>query len=138
MKEKLPTWAQDTGNFGYCETSINGLDKTKYFAHSGIQTEIPSVKDSGISVKPEKSPFETFKVNGSNIIDAEDAWPRDVDTEYKILSDIQSRLGDNYSASGKIVLYTELEPCPGCLNVIKQFKDMYSHINIEVIYSVKK
>lgn len=138
MKDKLPTWAKDKGNFGYSEVDIDGLDNTQFFAHSSIQAEIPSVKDSGISIKPESSPFKTVEVNGNNVIDGEGAWPRDVDTEYKILSDIQSKIGDNYSASGKIKLYTELVPCPSCQSVIEQFKEMYPNIDIEVIYSIEK
>ena len=138
VKDKLPTWAKNKGNFGYSEVDIDGLDNTQFFAHSSIQTEIPSVKDSGISIKPEFSPFKTVEVNGSNVINGEGAWPRDVDTEYKILSDIQSKLGDNPSASGKIKLYTELEPCPSCQGIIEQFKEMYPNIDIEVIYSIKK
>lgn len=96
------------------------------------------MKDSGISIKPESSPFKTVEVNGNNVINGEGAWLRDVDTEYKILSDIQSKLGDNYSASGEIKIYTELEPCPSCQSVIGQFKEMYPNIDIEVIYSVEK
>ena len=138
MKDKLPSWAKNKGNFGYSEVNIEGIDKTQYFAHSSIQTEIPSVKGSGISVKSESSPFKTTEVNGDNIVNGEGAWLRDVDTEYKILSDIQSRLGDNYAASGSIKLYTELEPCPSCQSVIEQFKQMYPNIDIEVVYSVKK
>ena len=136
MKDKLPTWAKNTGNFGYSEIAIEGVDNTQFFAHSSIQTEIPSVKGSGISLKPESSPFTTLKVDSNNIINGEGAWLRDVDTEYKILSDIQSKLGDNPSVSGKIKLYTELEPCPSCQSVIEQFKEMYPNIDIEVLYSV--
>lgn len=96
------------------------------------------MKDSGISIKPEMSPFKPEKVNSSNVVDGEGAWLRDVDTEYKILSDIQSKLGDNDSVSGKIKLFTELEPCPSCQSVIEQFKAMYPNIDIEVIYSITK
>lgn len=71
-------------------------------------------------------------------MNGEGAWSRDVDTEYKMLSDIQSRLGNNYNASGTIKLYTELEPCPSCRSVIEQFKQMYPNIDVEVVYSVKK
>lgn len=138
MKDKLPSWAKNKGNFGYSEANIEGIDKTEYFAHSSIQTEIPSVKGSGISVKTESSPFKATEVNGDNIVNGEGAWSRDVDTEYKMLSDIQSRLGDNYNASGTIKLYTELEPCPSCQSVIEQFKQMYPNIDVEVVYSVKK
>ncbi|NFA41515.1 hypothetical protein EXM65_02700 [Clostridium botulinum] len=58
MKDKLPSWAKNKGNFGYSEADIEEIDKTEYFAHSSIQTEIPSVKGSGISVKTESSPFK--------------------------------------------------------------------------------
>ena len=71
------------------------------------------------------------------MINGEGAWSREVDTEYKILSDIQSKLGDNYLALGNIKLYTELEPCPSCMGVIEQFMDMYPNIEIEVIYSIE-
>ncbi len=135
VKDKLPTWAKNKGNFGYSEVDIYGLDNTQFFAHSSIQTEIPGV---GISIKPESSPFKTVEVNGSNVINGEGAWLRDVDTEYKILSDIQSKLENNFSVSGKIKLYTELEPCPSCQSVIEQFKEMYPNIDIEVLYSVNK
>lgn len=138
VKDKLPTWAKNKGNFGYSEVDIDGLDSTQFFAHSSIQTEIPSVRDSGISIKPESSPFKPVEVNGNNVINGEGAWLRDVDTEYKILSDIQSKLGDNPSASGTIKLYTELEPWPSCQSVIEQFEEMYPNIDIEVIYSIKK
>ena len=56
IRSKLPTWAKNKLNFGYAEVDIDGIDKTQYFAHSSIQTEIPSVKGSGISVKPSSSP----------------------------------------------------------------------------------
>lgn len=99
MKDQLPTWAKNKGNFGYGEVNIEGLDDTQFFSHSSIQTEIPSMKGSGISIKPESSPF---------------------------------------IASGKIILYTELAPCPSCQSVIEQFKQMYPNIDIEVIYSILK
>lgn len=137
-KDKLPTWAKNKKNFGYSEVTIEGVKKTCFFAHSSIQTAIPSMENSGISLKPEASPFKTASVNKNYEVNGEGAWPRDVDVEYKILSDIQSELGDNYSVTGKIVLYTELEPCPSCCAVIVQFKEMYPNIDIEVIYSMEK
>ena len=96
------------------------------------------MKGSGISLKPEMSPFEAIRVNGNNIVDGEGAWLRDIDAEYKILSDIQKELGDNYTASGHIKLYTELEPCISCQRMIEQFKQMYPNIDIEIIYLIKK
>ena len=136
FQDKLPEWAKNRENFGYCEAYIDGLDNTRFFSHSAIQTELDSVKGTGISIKPETSPFKVQSVNKSGIIDGDGAWLRDVDTEYKILSDIQSKLGNNYSVSGKIKLYTELIPCPSCQSVISQFQKMYPNISIEVIYNI--
>ena len=85
-----------------------------------------------------QAPFEFENVNGNNVINGPNSWPRDVDAEYKILSDIQKRLGNNYNASGRIKIYTELEPCASCKGVFKQFKQMYPNIDIEIIYSTKK
>ena len=137
IKEKLPSWAKEKANFGYSEVDIEGVTKTSYCAHSSIQTELPSVKEIDISVKPESSPFKALKVDSSNIVDGESAWLRDVDVEYKILSDIQSRLGNNYNVSGSIKLCTELAPCPSCQSVIEQFSEMYPNIEIEVLYNIK-
>ena len=58
---------------------------------------------------------------------------RDVDTEYKILSDIANALGNNTSAVGKIRLFTERPPCDICARVIAQFTNKYKNIVIEVI-----
>ena len=58
---------------------------------------------------------------------------RDVDTEYKILSDIANALGNNTSAVGKIRLFTERPPCDSCASVIAQFSNKYKNIVIEVI-----
>lgn len=135
MKNRLPEWACNIGNFAYSEVNIAIVDKKQYFAHSSVNSMIPSVEGSGISVKPESSPFNPMYVNSKNIVNGEGAWLRDVDTEYKILSEIQSRLGSNFEATGSIKLYTELEPCLSCQSVIKKFKEMYPNIRIEIIYS---
>ena len=134
MKSKLPDWAKEKGNMAYSEVRIKNIDKTQYFAHSGIQTEIPSVKGSGISVMLEKSPFKTLDVNNKNIVNGEGAWSRSVDAEYKILSDIQKRLGNNFNATGEVKLYKRLIPCPSCEGVINQFQKMYPNIKVEIIY----
>lgn len=105
---------------------------------SGIQNEIESVKNIGISCKLETSPLKALSVNSDNLINGEGAWLGDVDTEYKILSDIQKLLGENKNIRGKIKLYMELEPCPSCKYVIQQFKEMYPKLEIEIVYKIKK
>ncbi len=83
---------------------------------------------------PEKSPFKTLDVNNKNIVNDEGAWSRSVDAEYKILSDIQKRLGNNFNATGEVKLYKRLIPCPSCEGVINQFQKMYPNIKVEIIY----
>ena len=38
-------------------------------------------------------------------------------------------------ASGKIKLFTELEPCDSCKNIIDNFKTKFKNIEIEVIHN---
>ena len=116
----------DDGNVAVAEVNINGL-KTDWFAHSRIDV-ISDMKPSGavsnISLKPTNSPFEATKVG---------EFVRDVDTEYKILSDIANSLGNNTSSVGTIKLLTERPPCDSCANVIMQFTNKYKNIVIEVV-----
>lgn len=84
-----------------------------------------------ISLKPTNPVFqatEELTANGVPLL-------RDVDTEYKILNDIAAKLGNNTNITGKIRLFTELEPCPSCDNVILEFLKKYKNITIEVIHN---
>lgn len=67
-----------------------------------------------------------------------DGYFRDVDAEYKILSDIAKSLGDDKSATGIIKLLTERPPCNSCADVIKQFTNKYPNIVIEVVHNKHK
>ena len=138
FKSKLPAWAIERGNFGYAESAIEGISKNEYFAHSAIQTEIESVKGTGISIKSESTLLKAVEVNGDDIVGGANSWLRDVDTEFKILSEIQNQLGTRYNATGKIKLFTELKCCPSCEDVVRQFKRIYHNIDIEVIYKITK
>ncbi len=84
------------------------------------------------AIEPE---FKTLKVNKQNIVDGMDAWDRIVDTESKILEDINTQLKLIDNPTGQIKLYTDLKPCPSCMGVIEQFKKKYPNIEIEVIYT---
>lgn len=74
-----------------------------------------------------------YNVDGNNIINTTN-WARDVGTEYKILSEVSNLLGSNYSATGKIVLYTDKIPCISCANVIAEFSETYTNIELFVVY----
>lgn len=137
LKENLPDWARDRKNYGYCEASIEGLDKSQYYAHSSISSELDSGEAKGISYRKE-SPYTAISVNNQNEIVAEgEKWKRDTDAEYKILADITSRLGDNFNATGSIKLYTDFSPCKSCEKVITQFMQRYPNISVEVVYTKK-
>ncbi|WP_375523355.1 deaminase domain-containing protein [Paenibacillus terreus] len=145
MKKNLPSKIRNKYNFGYAEVNIQGLNKKDYYAHSGIN-KIEDLEDTSarakiqdISTEPlgKDKLFTTQKVNRENIVDGDGAWDRSKDTEFKILNEVASSLGDKTDVAGNIKLYTDLDCCPSCSNVIRQFKAKYPNITIEVIYKTK-
>ena len=88
-----------------------------------------------ISLKPKEGQarFKTLCVNQSGAVEGYDCWPRNVDTEFKILEDLAGRLKDP-AVAGNVRLYTELYPCPSCWNVMKQFLAAYPNVQMEVLY----
>ncbi len=139
-REKLPAEYRKRNNFAWAIAQIDGLDKVEYFAHSGIQDLTEFSAEAGaaiaeISPKPaaETARFRTLCVNQNGAVDGADCWQRNVDTEYKILEDMASRLPDT-SVPGRVRLFTELYPCPSCWNVMKQFLSVYTNVEMEVLY----
>lgn len=65
-------------------------------------------------------------------INTPDAYSRQSDTEFKILNDIDSRLGTNTSTKGVINLFTERRACAGCSDVIMEFRHKYPNIQLNV------
>ncbi len=141
QRDKLPEQYRRRNNFAWAVAKINGLDKTEYFAHSGIQSlddfSKETVKElAGISLRPEKGHYHALCVNQNDVVDGPDCWLRVVDTEYKILEDMAARLPDR-SVKGRIKLYTDLPPCASCWNVMKQFMAEYTNVNMSVLYRRK-
>ncbi len=66
-----------------------------------------------------------------------DSWDRICDAEFKILNEIARNLGNNTEVRGTIKFYTDLDYCPSCRNVMKQFKAKYEHVTIQVLYKTK-
>jgi The BURPS668_1122 family of deaminases len=60
----------------------------------------------------------------------------DTDAEYKILSEIADTLEMFYDrqVEGRLYLYTEFQPCESCNCVLKQFKEKFPQIKIEVFW----
>jgi hypothetical protein len=60
----------------------------------------------------------------------------DTDAEYKALSELASKLEKDglQDAKGKVFLHTELYPCESCLDVIKQFREKFPRMEVEVTW----
>lgn len=139
-RKKLPEQFYRRNNFGWAWAEIEGLEKKEYFAHSGIQSlegfskaVARRLKDMSFSPPKGQAKFQTLLVDWRGNLGGPDALPRWFDTEFKMLEDVASRLPDT-SASGKIRLYTNLEPCPSCRGVMDQFLAVYTNVEIEVFY----
>ena len=140
-RKKLPEQYRRRNNFAWAVAKIKDLDKVEYFAHSGIQNlddfSKATVKQlEGISIRPEKGRFHALCVNQNDVVDGNDCWVRTVDTEYKIIEDMATRLPD-VSVKGRIKLYTDLPPCASCWNAMKQFMAEYTNVHMSVLYRSK-
>ncbi len=131
------------GNFGYAEVSIDGIDIKELYAHSKIHT-LAQIENKQFAQEvdnicrkysEEESLFKVLWVNPELIVDGPGAYPRNFDTEAKILETLARLLDNNYYVSGKIKIYTELPPCPSCIWVIEQFNIAFPNIIVEVIHS---
>lgn len=60
----------------------------------------------------------------------------DTDAEYKVLSAIADTLEMFYDLQleGNLYLYTELQPCESCNYVLRQFKEKFPNIRVEVFW----
>jgi hypothetical protein len=139
-RKKLPEKFYRRNNFGWARAEIEGLEKKEYFAHSGIQNfdglsarAAKRIKDISFSPEKGKGQFTTLFVDYLGNVDGPNALPRYFDTEYKILEDIAARLPDP-SAKGYVRLYTNLEPCPSCRGVMRQFLARYTNVQIQLLY----
>jgi len=133
LRQKLTSNFKKSGNFGWAETEITGLSKSEYYAHSGIDELIGTLPERvpDISLKPKKEIFPwTPEPNSQGIL-----INRNIDTEYKILTEIAEKLGSNTNAVGKIRLFTERPPCNSCSNMIDLFRKRYQKIEIEIIHN---
>ncbi|MTH55004.1 hypothetical protein GKZ89_16495 [Bacillus mangrovi] len=133
LRGSLPSRYKKSGNFAIAEVNVSGISKTEFYAQSRIDELNGSLneKTPEISLKPENPIFKATKAAGKD----GDSYLRDTDTEYKILNDIASRLGENAEATGRIRLFTELDTCDSCSKVIADFAAKYNKIELEVIHN---
>ncbi|WP_339224916.1 deaminase domain-containing protein [Paenibacillus sp. FSL H8-0332] len=123
---------KNSGNFAYAEVNVAGVNKTDFFAHSGVHDASKGISGTGeFSFKPSDPIYKATEApdNAGNI------YLRDGDTEYKILNDVASKLGDNKDAAGTIRLFTEKDTCGSCNNIIQQFQKDFPNIKVEVLHN---
>ncbi|PEY37287.1 hypothetical protein CN354_12730 [Bacillus cereus] len=84
--------------------NVNGLNRKEFYAHSSIN-ELSGVLEERVAdiiLKPNNPTFKASIAADKNGIE----YPREADTDYKILNDIANRLGNNTEAKGKIKLFS--------------------------------
>ncbi|MED4755806.1 deaminase domain-containing protein [Priestia megaterium] len=133
LRGSLTSGYKKSGNFALAEVDVNGIDKSEFFAQSSIDEFTDSIKERvpNISLQPQNPTFKATEApdkKGSMYL-------RDSDTEYKILNDIASQLGNNIDVKGRIKLFTELDTCDSCSQVIAEFAKKYKNIELEVIHN---
>jgi len=107
-----------TGNIAFCAGA------TSRGGRKSPIPKIPTPKSAGGQFEP--SIDSRTRPNGL----------MDTDAEYKVLSEIADTLEMFYAlrAEGKLYLYTEFQPCESCSSVLRQFKEKFPHIKIEVFW----
>jgi hypothetical protein len=140
-RNRLPGELRRQNNFAWARADIPGLRKKEFYAHSRIQnldglSSRAAKRISGISPAPARGTgrFQTLFVDFEGNIGGPNAIPRWFDTEYKIMEDLAARLPDP-SVEGRILLFTELEPCLSCWGVMQQFLGIYTNIEMDVLYN---
>jgi The BURPS668_1122 family of deaminases len=60
----------------------------------------------------------------------------DTDAEYKVLSAIAETLEMFYNPQmeGSLYLYSELQPCESCNDVLRQFKEKFPNISMQIFW----
>ncbi|MGX7418402.1 deaminase domain-containing protein [Carnobacterium gallinarum] len=112
------------GNVATAEVDILGLKKD-FKAHSQIHSNDSLGYRGDFSVTPpEKDRLLKNYVK--------DDYPRYNDTEAKILEDIASKIKDP-KIKGEINLFSELDCCQSCTNLILEFRQKYPNIKVNVI-----
>ncbi len=133
IRAELPKKLRGSGNTGVAQLDIPGLP-AEMKAHSRINYPTDRDADGFVHLADESDwTFKPKAVDPDNVrVGTPDAYTRQWDTEFKILNDVASRLGDNRNATGSINLFTERMTCTSCTDVIFDFKDRYPNIQLNV------
>ncbi|WP_342436454.1 deaminase domain-containing protein [Paenibacillus sp. FSL L8-0436] len=139
LKQRLSNGALNKGgaNFGYMEVKVDVPNiKTEFYAHSQVNgpppAHQPNMNYDGFSYKP-----ETIRYPAKDAPNKQgDIFPREGDTEYKMINDLANKLGPpNPDIKGRIKLFTENDTCASCNDIIYNFTKDYPGIKVEVIHN---
>ncbi|HAG44922.1 MAG TPA: hypothetical protein DCL31_18340 [Clostridium sp.] len=114
---------ENGGNIAVADVDIPGV-KSKFQAHSQINSET----DIGVNIRDFSYKTENRKL--TTYVDAE-GYPRYHDTEAKILEEIEKSI-INPNVKGKIDLYSELDCCQSCTNLIFEFRRKHPNIKLNI------
>ncbi|MDU1315313.1 deaminase domain-containing protein [Clostridium septicum] len=114
----------ELGNVATADVNIPGIKK-EFSAHS----QIHSIDSLGADVMDfSYTPAESERIFKNYVVDE---FPRYNDTEAKILEDIASKIKDK-NIKGEVNLFTELDTCQSCTNIILEFRATYPNIKLNI------
>lgn len=127
-------------NFAYLEYDFNEVqpyynEKGNMISHSSVSYQDDPIKDYFTVINPdfEYTTEKVGKYKNLNLVqNGSKPWNRRVCTEAKLLSTLKSRLYPD--SEGTIHLYTLLEPCLSCDDVISQFVREFENIKIFIYF----
>jgi filamentous hemagglutinin len=132
LRAGLPSEERRGGNVADAIVAIDGSPLSRVSAHSKIDTPTAEQLAAGFVGVQQNRVFDTLFLPGANSLRS---IPRAVDSEAKILEEVAARLGNNTSARGTMVIYSERNICTSCLGVMQQFQARYPNINITVYHN---
>ncbi|HLP88671.1 MAG TPA: deaminase domain-containing protein [Nostocaceae cyanobacterium] len=117
-------FSKPRNNVAVAEVQIQGKVVCYKEATSNYKSPIPQPlpKSEGGRFEPRISPRTNRMMN--------------TDAEFKLLTAIADDIDMHYDkqVEAYLYLYSELEPCESCEDIIRQFKEEYSNIKVEVFW----
>lgn len=104
LRGKLTNGYKKSGNFALAEVDVMGLNRKEFYAQSSIN-ELSGVLEERVAdiiLKLNNTTLKASIAADKNGIE----YPRESDTEYKILNDIANKFGNNTETKGKIKLFS--------------------------------
>jgi hypothetical protein len=116
-------------NKAYLEGHINNIQVDNTIIRSGKEYRGEQI-------------FEVYKVDKNGGINTEEAWLRNQDTEYVLLSEVAQKLGGKKGIvlpeiKGELKIVSELPYCVSCQGVLQDFSTMFPGIDVILIDNLK-